>query len=130
LECPWGLLTVAPAHRDDTLRLARAGSGWRLSGTAARVPWGGAASHLVIVTEAEGRTLGRRGGAAGARGSGDRGLALRRPGAVGADGGWPRLSPAPGRAVRDRAAPVWQADRLLPGDPAEPGRGGRAHGRS
>jgi acyl-CoA dehydrogenase len=57
LDVPSGPLTVAPAHRDDTLRLARAGSGWRLSGTAARVPWGGAASHLVIVTQAEGRTM-------------------------------------------------------------------------
>src|SRR4029453_3702600 len=40
LDVPAGSLTIAPVHREDRLRLARAGSGWRLGGTAARVPWG------------------------------------------------------------------------------------------
>src|SRR5206468_3067448 len=57
LDVPSGPLTIAPVHRDERLRLARAGSGWRLSGTAARVPWGRAAGHVVVVTEAEGRTM-------------------------------------------------------------------------
>jgi len=57
LDVPSGPLTVAPVHREDTLRLARAGGGWRLSGTAARVPWGAAAGHVVVVTETEGRTM-------------------------------------------------------------------------
>jgi acyl-CoA dehydrogenase len=57
LDVPSGPLTIAPAHHDDELRLVRAGSGWRLGGTAARVPWGGAASHVVVVTEVEGRTM-------------------------------------------------------------------------
>jgi len=57
LDVPSGPLTVAPVHREDRLRLARAGGGWRLSGTAARVPWGGAAGHVVVVTEAEGRPM-------------------------------------------------------------------------
>jgi acyl-CoA dehydrogenase len=57
LDVPSGPLTVAPVHRDERLRLARAGTGWRLSGTATRVPWGDAAGHVVIVTEAEGRTM-------------------------------------------------------------------------
>lgn len=57
LEVPSGPLTIAPAHRDDTVRLARAGSGWRLRGAAARVPWGGAAGHVVVVGEADGRPM-------------------------------------------------------------------------
>jgi acyl-CoA dehydrogenase len=56
LDVPSGPLTIAPVHREDRLRLARAGSGWRLGGTAARVPWGRAAGH-VVVTEAEGRMM-------------------------------------------------------------------------
>jgi acyl-CoA dehydrogenase len=57
LDVPGGPLTVAPVHGDDTLRLVRAGSGWRLGGTAARVPWGGSAGHVVVVAEAEGRPM-------------------------------------------------------------------------
>jgi len=57
LDVPSGPLTIAPVHREETLRLARAGGGWRLSGTAARVPWGRAAGHVVVVTEAEGRSM-------------------------------------------------------------------------
>ena len=57
LDIPSGPLTIAPVHRDERLRLAREGGGWRLSGTAARVPWGRAAAHVVVVTEAEGQTM-------------------------------------------------------------------------
>ena len=57
LDVPSGPLTIASVHREETLRLARAGGGWRLSGTAGRVPWGRAAGHLVVVTEAEGRSM-------------------------------------------------------------------------
>jgi acyl-CoA dehydrogenase len=57
LDVPSGALTIAPVHREERLRLTRAGSGWRLGGTAARVPWGRAAGHVVVVTEAEGRTM-------------------------------------------------------------------------
>jgi acyl-CoA dehydrogenase len=57
LDVPSGALTIAPVHREDRLRLTRAGSGWRLGGTAARVPWGRAVGHVVVVTEAEGRTM-------------------------------------------------------------------------
>jgi acyl-CoA dehydrogenase len=56
LDVPSGPLTIAPVHREDRLRLVRAGSGWRLGGTAARVPWGRAAGY-VVVAEAEGRTM-------------------------------------------------------------------------
>jgi acyl-CoA dehydrogenase len=57
LDVPSGPLTIAPVHRDERLRLARAAGGWRLSGTAARVPWGRAAGHVVAVTETDGRTM-------------------------------------------------------------------------
>jgi len=57
LDVPSGPLTIAPVHREERLRLTRAGSGWRLDGAAARVPWGRAAGHVVIVTEAEGRAM-------------------------------------------------------------------------
>ena len=57
LDVPSGPLTIAPARRDDSLRLVRAGSSWQLRGSAARVPWGGAAEHVVVVAEAEGRPM-------------------------------------------------------------------------
>ena len=57
LDVPSGPLTIAPVHREERLRLTRAGSGWRLGGVAARVPWGRVAGHVVIVTEAEGRVM-------------------------------------------------------------------------
>jgi acyl-CoA dehydrogenase len=66
LEVPLGPLTLAPVRTRDRLTLERSGSGWRVSGTAARVPWGGAARHVVTLAEAEGRpavALVARGGA-------------------------------------------------------------------
>ena len=61
LEVPLGPLTVAPVHRGDVLRLERGGGGgWRLSGTAQRVPWGGNAGHLVVVTSPDGPASGAR----------------------------------------------------------------------
>jgi acyl-CoA dehydrogenase len=57
LDVPRGPLTLAPVQRGDSLRLRRAGDGWQLGGTAARVPWGGKAEHVVVVTEADGRSM-------------------------------------------------------------------------
>jgi acyl-CoA dehydrogenase len=57
LEVPPGPLTLAPVRSDDRLRLSRAGGGWQLSGTAARVPWGRAVGHVVVVTKTDGRPL-------------------------------------------------------------------------
>jgi len=51
LEVPLGPLTLAPVRREDRLRVTRAGGGWRVSGTAARVPWGGRAGHVVVVAD-------------------------------------------------------------------------------
>ena len=54
LDVPLGPLTVAPVHLGDRLALARDGDGWTLSGTVTRVPWGGAAGHVVVAVEGEG----------------------------------------------------------------------------
>ena len=40
LDAPLGPMTVAPVHIDESLTLARQGSGFTLSGRATRVPWG------------------------------------------------------------------------------------------
>ncbi len=76
LEVPFGPLTLAPVHRDDVLTLARAGGGWRVRGSAARVPWGAAAGHVVVVGEADGRTMIALVARGAARVTADRNLAL------------------------------------------------------
>jgi acyl-CoA dehydrogenase len=48
LEVPAGALTLAPVQR-ETLVAERVDGAWRLSGTAARVPWGASAGHVVAV---------------------------------------------------------------------------------
>lgn len=57
MDIPEGPLTIAPVRREDGVRLKRVGSGWRLSGTAARVSWGRAAAHVVVVVSADGASL-------------------------------------------------------------------------
>jgi acyl-CoA dehydrogenase len=57
LDVPAGPLTVAPVQPGDTLRLARTGAGFALSGTAARVPWGAAAGHVVVVAALDGQVM-------------------------------------------------------------------------
>ena len=49
LDVPLGPITVAPV-RGERLTLERDGAAWRLSGTAARVPWGRSAGHVVVAT--------------------------------------------------------------------------------
>jgi len=58
VEVPLGPLAIAPVQRNDILRLERAGSGWRLGGRAGRVPWGGGAGHLVVISAPDGRAGG------------------------------------------------------------------------
>jgi acyl-CoA dehydrogenase len=55
LEVPSGPLTLAPSQREERLALARRDGGWRVTGTATRVPWGRAAKHVVVVDEVDGR---------------------------------------------------------------------------
>jgi acyl-CoA dehydrogenase len=57
LEVPLGPMTVAPVREGERLGLARADGGWRLRGTATRVPWGGAAGHVVAVADADGQPM-------------------------------------------------------------------------
>jgi acyl-CoA dehydrogenase len=76
LEVPAGPLTVAPAQRDDDLRLTSTGGAWRLHGTARRVPWGGAARHVVVVASVDGRPMVARVAAGGFSVERDRNLAL------------------------------------------------------
>ncbi len=113
LEVPLGPMTIAPVQRDDRLTLRRAGGGWRLDGLAGRVPWGGAAGHVVAVADADGRPM----VALVARGSGqvtpDRNLALE-----------------PRDTLTYRDAPVVAAAPLGAGiaSAAGPGAGGSAAG--
>jgi acyl-CoA dehydrogenase len=53
LDLPDGALTIASGGASPLI-LSRAGGGWRLTGTAARVPWGGSASHIVAVADSDG----------------------------------------------------------------------------
>lgn len=57
LSPPAGPLSVAPVRAGERITLARAGEGWRLSGTATRIPWGRNAAALVVLGEAEGEAL-------------------------------------------------------------------------
>jgi acyl-CoA dehydrogenase len=51
LDVPEGPLSLGGAHRDDDVRLTQAGTEWRLSGAAHRVPWGRMAGSLVLAVE-------------------------------------------------------------------------------
>jgi len=48
LDVPLGPMTVAPVRPGESLALSRDGSGFRLDGTASRVPWGRNAGHVVV----------------------------------------------------------------------------------
>jgi acyl-CoA dehydrogenase len=47
LDIPEGPLSIAPVNHRDALSLERRGGGWRLTGTAQRVPWGGQVKAVV-----------------------------------------------------------------------------------
>ena len=49
LPVPEGVLTVAPVRRGEVLTLAAEAGGWRLRGTATRVPWARDAAAVVVV---------------------------------------------------------------------------------
>lgn len=57
LPRPSGPLTIAPVRGGDRLRLERAGAGWRLAGTATRVPWARNAAAIVVIAEADGAAM-------------------------------------------------------------------------
>src|SRR4029453_2488748 len=60
LDVPMGPITVAPTQAADRLSLRRDGAGGKLSGTAARVPWGRSAKHVVVLAESGGKPTGAR----------------------------------------------------------------------
>jgi len=103
LDVPLGPLTIAPGHRDERLRLERAGSGWRLHGTAARVPWGAAAGHVVVVAEGEGATMVALVARGAAAVTADRNLALEPRDTLVFDGA-PVEAAAPARLAADAVA--------------------------
>jgi acyl-CoA dehydrogenase len=76
LHVPPGPLTLAPVRAADRLHLVRANGGWRLTGTATRVPWGAATGHVVVVAEADGRAMVALTEPGAARVTADRNLAL------------------------------------------------------
>jgi len=49
LPVPEGALTLAPVRTKDTLSLRQAEGGWRLAGTAARIPWARDAAGIVVL---------------------------------------------------------------------------------
>jgi len=51
LPVPEGPLTLAPVRSKDALSLQRAGDGWRLRGTASRVPWARDAAAIVVLAD-------------------------------------------------------------------------------
>lgn len=110
LEVPLGPLTVAPVHRGERLALARAGDGWRLSGTAARVPWGAGAGHVVVAAEGDGRPLIALVAGGQAKAEPDASLA-REPRDTLAWSGAPVIAAAP--AERLPADPVWLGGALV-----------------
>src|SRR5438094_943956 len=75
LDVPAGPLTLAPAQRDDDLRVRSTTGGFRLDGTARRVPWGAVARHVVVVAAVDGHTLVARAAAGSFRVEPDRNLA-------------------------------------------------------
>jgi len=103
LDVPLGPLTIAPVHQDDTLRLEGAAGGWRLSGTASRVPWGAAASHLVVVAAGgDSPLVALVARAAAGRATADRNLALEPRDTLSFDGA-EVVAAAPARVAPDAA---------------------------
>ncbi|MBF5094160.1 acyl-CoA dehydrogenase [Azospirillum sp. INR13] len=54
LELIAGPASVAPVLADDRLELTREGRGWRLTGSAQRVPWGRVAAGIAVMAEHDG----------------------------------------------------------------------------
>jgi acyl-CoA dehydrogenase len=94
LDVPLGPLTVAPVQESERLTLARAGSGWRLSGTVSRVPWGGAAGHVAVLADGQDTPMVALIGQGVGRVTADRSLALEPRDTLAFDGA-PVLAAAP-----------------------------------
>jgi acyl-CoA dehydrogenase len=51
LETSDGPMTIGPVRASDKLDLQRDGNGWRLNGTASRLPYGGVANRAVLIVD-------------------------------------------------------------------------------
>jgi acyl-CoA dehydrogenase len=96
IEVPLGPLTIAPVRTGETVVLARAGDGYRLRGTATRVPWGAAAGHVVVIGDVDGRPTIALVAREAARVTPDRNLALEPRDTLAFDDA-PVLAAAPAR---------------------------------
>src|SRR5207253_9481179 len=103
LEVPLGPLTIAPVHRDERLRLERAGSGGTLHGTVTRVPWGARAGHVVVVAEGGATPVIALVAKGAGRVTADRSLALEPRDTLAFDGA-PVVAAAPARVAADAVA--------------------------
>jgi len=52
-----GPLTVAPVRAGDVLTARRDGAGWRIEGTATRVPWGRQCGAIAVLAQSDGKNL-------------------------------------------------------------------------
>jgi acyl-CoA dehydrogenase len=57
IAVPDGPLTVAPVREGDVLSAKRDGAGWRIEGTATRVPWARQCGSLAVLVQAEGKSV-------------------------------------------------------------------------
>jgi alkylation response protein AidB-like acyl-CoA dehydrogenase len=57
LPVPAGPLAIAPVLTDDRVILERAGTGWRVSGSARAVPWARAAGHVAALASHDGQAF-------------------------------------------------------------------------
>ena len=57
IPMPDGPLSVAPVREGDVVKASRDGAGWRLQGTANRVPWAARASAIAVLARCEDRNL-------------------------------------------------------------------------
>lgn len=52
-----GPLTVAPVRENERLRARRDGAGWRIEGTATRIPWGRQCGAIAVLAEGDGKNV-------------------------------------------------------------------------
>jgi acyl-CoA dehydrogenase len=57
LSAPEGPLTVAPVREGDALTAKRDGAGWRIEGTATRVPWGRQCGAIAVLAASDGKDV-------------------------------------------------------------------------
>ncbi|MDP6872788.1 MAG: acyl-CoA dehydrogenase family protein [Alphaproteobacteria bacterium] len=56
LDMLTGPVSMAPVRPDEALSITKDGGGYRVSGTASRVPWGRSVGHLAVAGDCDGQT--------------------------------------------------------------------------